>query len=475
MIIDLHCHPNLKTFNSHYPKPTANMWDAVYHNIDNKLAESINKLSAHIAKESQCNLYNMVEGNVRVFQISLYPTERNFLHVRNIPSVLLGKKRINIVQEVVTGYGATSIAHQKTHYNYFEDVIAEYEYVINQQGKSPDGKYEFEIVNNYDELQKALEKNNTYIGIITIEGSHVFGTGAPDTHLIPKPQLVDQLTKNIQTIKKWKFPPFMINLSHHFWNHLSGHATSFKNPVNKLVNQNKGKNKGITEEGWHVIKEMLSTKNGKRILIDTKHMSVASRKEYYSFIENHNYINSNHKIPIVVSHACANGFKSLTSSIGQLDTATKSKKSRLYKWSINISDEEAKIIHDSEGLIGFMMDKGNLGGTDLIKKLSLIKDADKLKQAYLHLYLDNIFQLVKAIGQKSGWDIIAFGSDYDGTITHIDPYPTSAKLPTFRNDLIDYLEKNQYEKEYWYGYTAEELIDKMMFKNAMDFYKKFFI
>ncbi len=473
--VDLHCHPNLKSFNSGYPEPASNMWDSIQHKIEGKIAQNISELVTHIHMESQCNMDAMAAGNVRVFQLSLYPIERGFLHLRNIPKILVGKRRINIAHEVITGYAASSIAHLKKHYNYFQDLQEEYEYVKNQQGKSPDGKTEFVLVNNYKELEQALKKNNTLIGIVTIEGAHVLGTGAPATDKLSKEVLIKQLTENIRTIKSWEYPPFIINLAHHFWNHLSGHATSVKRPINTLVNQNKGKNKGITEAGWHVIRELLSTNNGKRILIDTKHMSVAARKEYYTFIGNHNYVNPNNKIPVISSHACANGFKTLDSSIRQNDIIAKARKARLYKWSINISDEEARIIHDSEGLIGLMMDKGNLGGIDLIKSISEIKDAEKQHSEFAQLFLDNALQLVKAVGRKSGWDIIAIGTDFDGTITHIDPYESAAKMPLLQQDIIRYLEKNQYHKDLWFGYTPQEIAEKIFYRNAMDFYKKYFL
>ena len=62
-----------------------------------------------------------------------------------------------------------------------------------------------------------------------------------------------------------------------------------KPPVNALLNQNRGMDKGLTELGRHVLRELLSRENGKRIIIDTKHMSVQSRKEYYGFVRNYNY------------------------------------------------------------------------------------------------------------------------------------------------------------------------------------------
>ncbi len=473
--VDLHCHPNLKSFNSGYPVPASNMWDNILHKIDGSFAKTIGDISQHVLKESQSNLDALSAGNVRVFQVSLYPTERGFLHLRNIPKILIGKKRINIFQEVVTGYDADSILQLKKHYNYFKDLETEYAYVYGQQGKSPDGKSEFTLANNFAELEQALKKKNTLIGIITIEGAHVLGTGAPETDELSNEELKQQLTENIQAVKRWEHPPFMINLAHHFWNHLSGHATSFKRPINGLVNQNKGKNKGITEAGWHVVRELLSRENGKRILIDTKHMSLAARKEYYAFVNNYNSINPNDAIPIVSSHAGVNGYSTMDSSIKENDVMAKARAHRFWRWSINISNEEVRIIHKSGGLIGLMMDRGMLGGLDLIKKIAEMKDSKKQRQEYSRLFWDNAFQMVKAVGEKSGWDVIAIGTDFDGTITHMDPYESAAKFPMLQQDLISYLEENRYQEELWFDYSPKQLVQKVMNENAMRFYKRFFV
>jgi hypothetical protein len=86
--VDLHCHPNLKSFNSGFPDPTVDMWQNIPHKIDSKFAKTIEGISHHVLKESQSNLESLAAGNVRVFQVSLYPTERGFLHLRNIPKLL---------------------------------------------------------------------------------------------------------------------------------------------------------------------------------------------------------------------------------------------------------------------------------------------------------------------------------------------------------------------------------------------------
>lgn len=264
-------------------------------------------------------------------------------------------------------------------------------------------------------------------------------------------------------------------MAHHFWNHLSGHATSFKPPINSVINQNKGKNKGITEAGWHVIRQLLSRENGKRVIIDIKHMSVAARKEYYGFIENYNYVNPADIIPIICSHSGMNGFSTMDSSIRENDVAAKNRQHRLHRWSINISNEEARIIHRSKGLIGLMMDRGILGGMLTVKRIAEMTDVRKQRNEYAKLFWDNAFQIVKAIEDKSAWDVVALGSDFDGTITHMDPYESAAKMPFFQQDLIQYLEDNRYQEDLWFKYTPQQLVEKIMSKNAMDFYKRFFV
>lgn len=104
-----------------------------------------------------------------------------------------------------------------------------------------------------------------------------------------------------------------------------------------------------------------------------------------------------------------------------------------------------------------------------------MEDSEKKRREFAQLFLDNAFQLVKAVGKKSGWDMIAIGTDFDGTITHIDPYETAAKMPLLQQDLMDYLEKHQYQQELWFGYTPLQIVEKIFYKNAMDFYKKFFV
>src|ERR1051325_8187866 len=89
---DLHCHPNLKSFNSGYPQPTKTMWDHIEHPCaDNGLTRLFRRKSNSILKESQCNLYQLARGGVRVAQVSMYPPEKGFVTFRKVPEMIFGE------------------------------------------------------------------------------------------------------------------------------------------------------------------------------------------------------------------------------------------------------------------------------------------------------------------------------------------------------------------------------------------------
>jgi microsomal dipeptidase-like Zn-dependent dipeptidase len=82
--------------------------------------------------------------------------------------------------------------------------------------------------------------------------------------------------------------------------------------------------------------------------------------------------------------------------------------------------------------------------------------------------------MVEAVGKKSAWDMVALGTDYDGIITHIDFYKDAASLQEFKDDLLDFLVFYNYQNELWFGYSAEQLLEKFFCLNAYNFLKKHF-
>jgi hypothetical protein len=101
---DIHLHATMKPANSGHPKPKYNLWEDFGHITPTfTTSRFVSRNSMQIAKYTQSNLLNLARGNVRVFFNSLYPIERGFLNLRNIPTVLTRKKVQHELIGLLTG------------------------------------------------------------------------------------------------------------------------------------------------------------------------------------------------------------------------------------------------------------------------------------------------------------------------------------------------------------------------------------
>lgn len=473
--VDIHAHPTLRAYNSTVSQGTRNIWEKTHNPVyDNKFSRWARMKTREIACHSQANLYNYAEGNVRVVFDSLYPFEKGFLNLRKLPSTMLGKENSEMLLQTVTGYDGNQMGALRKNRNYFQELMGQYAFLSKGQGSSPDGQYSYQLVGNWNELKSAVEADANKIAVVvTIEGAHALNCGLP-----PKKggdaACETELMNNIGTIKSWKAVPFLINLAHHFYNELTGHTRSLKPGLYQILNQKKGLNEGITPLGWRVMQELLAVDNGRRVLIDIKHMSIKARKEYYRMLESHNRLTTNDKIPVVCSHTGLSAFKTFKAGARHKDKPRKMRNSAFNNWGINLCDEEIKIVAASGGLIGLMVDKGLLASHIRLQEIKELSDIAHQKDALLELIAQNIFRIVEAVGDKSGWDLMALGTDYDGLITHIDMYPEAACLPDLKRDLVDYLKRTRYCEELWFGYEPEEMVQRLMQRNAMGFMERYF-
>lgn len=475
LIVDIHTHPTLRAYNSRFPEGQRNLWDKTYNERpQTSLGRWASLKSREIAKESQANLRSYATAKARVVFDSLYPLEKGFLNFRKVPSLMVGRNGADQVLRSVTGYEDHQLRSLRSNNDYFQELLGQYAFLSKGQGPSPCGQHAYKLAANWSEVESILRADDHTIAVlVTIEGAHAFNCGLPRRGTYSGLN-VDCLRENIGTVKSWRYAPFFVNLSHHFYNELCGHARSLKPGIYQAVNQKEGIGAGLTEAGETVIYELLSRNNGRRILIDIKHMSVRGRKEYYRMLDAHNRLNPQDQIPVICSHTGMNEFETMRASRQRKDKPRKSKHSYFHNWAINLSAEEIRYIHQSGGLIGIMVDKGLLGSLNTLEEIKALKDPLQRKDAFVELVASNLFHAVQAVGKKSAWDILSLGTDYDGMIAHIDSYPDAASLPHLREDLVDFIERKQYGKELWYGMEPTELISKVMAGNALTFMQKHF-
>lgn len=474
--VDIHCHPTMRAINTTPNGPEKNMWESTKNDVVNsRIGRWAWEQSKNVSKFSQSNFYNCINGKTRVVFDSFYPIERGFINFNKAPQLIIGKTALETLAITASGISIDQMKKYRSQNDYFTELKEQYHFLHSNQGDSPCGNYKYRIASGYQDLEESLKNEpNTVNVIITVEGAHALGCGTQLTEKLPLQELKQLLKNNIAEVKKWEHPPFFITFAHHFWNQLCGHAMTLPVPTTIACSQKQGLDVSFTELGEFVLEELLSTKNGKRILIDTRHMSVNSRRYYIDYVTRHNKKYPEDRIPLISSHSAVNGFETLEHSVRVKDSISKKKTTKYCAWSLNISAEEAIAIHNSGGIAGVILDKGRHSGVNLLKSVEKIQDLNQRKEQFLKLICDNIFFYIGAVNKKSGWDILTIGSDFDGVITHFDLYQDVSRLPELKKDLIDFISRKKYRTDLWFGYKPEEMIHKLFTQNAMDFLKRNF-
>ena len=470
--VDFHCHSAMKPYGKSYNysvigknNPNRNRSNSIWRYNPPSLLDKIINYIIHLTKFSQANFTSLAKGGVSVVCVSLYPVEKWFFvnkikneFIKDIASNFatgVGKKRVDAVQKMT---------------NYFKDLEMEYDFYRQLDGEEErinKEKYRYKLVNNYNEIEaiKANNQNgiNTICVVLSIEGLHVLNQN------INKSPNESQFLKNLQKIKNWDTPPFFVSIAHHFWNHLCGHAESFTKLVKKKVDQSEGLNTGFTKLGKKVVKELLSTTNGKRILIDLKHMSVASRIDFYKIIDS---TPSYKNIPIVVSHGAANGMNTF---IKRQQKGSKVA-SKLNPVDINFFDEEIIRIAKSKGIFGLQLDERRIASKNTLKNTKHSTRRSKIMHYRSELLWNQIQHFLEVLDGEGlfAWDCMAIGSDFDGIIDPLNGFWTSEELPF----LADFLERHAYNymkdaklnvKEN--RIDADEIIERVMSSNGYKFLK----
>ena len=506
-IIDLHSHPHMKPFNSSEERRMRKgLWLPFGESEScNNSGIFIRKAVESTKKVSQTNLDQAIAGNVKGLFVSLYPAERNFFDPRRSHFMLnafLPDRRMRDLTACLTGFDREKVdkifdrIERKEGINYYaEELIDEYNFLLSQ---TADGR--FSIAANYDEFLQTYRQNGKIASVLTVEGAHALGNYSEvedfwrpvsdaDNPLIHQ-RLMSDFESNIKKIKSWgagRHCPFFITFCHHFCNLLAGHSQSFADGylmpgMADLLDQKNGLDEGFSQTGWKVLDLLLSNTNGRRILIDVKHMSVKARIQFFDLLEK-NYWSKGEELPIICSHGAFSGYRTLQES-NKPDSLRRYRNNYLSKQSINISDEEAQITVKSGGLIGLVLHGGRLPGGKAKNQLKQARTPDQQRDVAIALIMSNILHMVRAVDDVAAWDCIALGTDMDGIIEPLVPYTNYSRLGRLPIEILQFfhrpfdlkgigMSKNEVKK-YMYNFSPEELTAKIMNQNALDFLKKYF-
>lgn len=472
--IDFHCHPAMKPFGKSFKRnkvinsKNQNSKKSIWYYDPPTLLDKLFNFVLGLTKFSQANFTSLAKGDVQIICASLYPIEKWFFE---------NKIKNEFIQDLTanfaTGVGKKRVDAVQAMTDYFKDLEMEYDFYKQLDGrifKLRQGTFRYKLVRNYKDIKKYTEdstmKVNTICVVLSIEGMHVLHNNinsAPDKASI---------MANIQKIKKWERPPFFVTVAHHFWNHFCGHARSFTSLVRKKVDQSEGLYRGFTKLGEEVVHSLLDDSNGKRILIDIKHMSVESRKDYYALLKSDPKYKD---VPIIVSHGACNGMISFADR-----TASGSSVAKTFKRAnINFFNEELIRIVKSKGIFALQLDERRVANKKTLKKTKNSILRNKIMHYRSKLLWNQIQHFLEVLDNEGrfAWDYIALGSDFDGIIDPLNAFWTAEELPY----LADFLERHAFNfmskaklKVKKNIIDADEIVSRVMSTNGKRFLEKYF-
>lgn len=528
MFADLHCHAHMRSYlclfqqrkkmealNQYHP------WTVVASNMSR--LKNVDRAAGY----SQSDLVVLWNSGTRLVWNALYPIERGFFVTAKKPidgkfSFLKNMLRIathhkaplrTLMQHLVMRIPVETINYVcADNYDYWEFLQEEYAFISSKSGKTTKNevftlgvarrllensearreKYPnyyhaegtYQIPRNKEEAIAIAQQNKqVMLMALSIEGGHVFEAGK---------EKEETVLERVEYIKnKWEYPLFFITYSHHFNNHLCGHAHSLPDVASLILHQAEGMGQGFTPTGWKVLRKLLAIDEqnnlapdeGYRILIDLKHMSPRGRKEFYEQIVKP-CLSKGDVIPVIASH-CGYGGRKTLEEVMALEGREcdgwriQTPDGNFNAWGINMCDEDIHWIYATGGLFGLSFDKRIMG---VASKRSLEK---KENINNIHALWNNIKAVLHVIYNREdltqaqkrlSWDMLAIGTDFDGYIDPISSYKTAIELGQFKTDLLAAITKATTLEQpplcvadFDTAFTPELVVDKICYSNALNF------
>lgn len=470
--IDLHCHPTLKPYSRSFKKPTmagknsadTTLERSIWHKDRANGFRRLLNTATSLTKFTQADFTTFYRGGGRVMLVSIDPMEKSLVLTKD------GKPQkwsARLLKNLVIGISQNRIKHLFKLTSYYSDLYATYQYVLQLDAKKVviDGdEVTYKVVKSYRDV--LLSETKTIFIVLTIEGAHAFNTGLGFQGIETNE---DEVISHIKKLKSpdWVSIPISVGLVHHFPNDLCGFAQSFKGISALAYDQKCNPQQGLFSLGKKVIDLLLSKENGRRIIIDLKHMNLKSRTQYYSYVTSGKY--EKERIPLFVSHG-ALALQPLPQNFTN---------------EINFYDEEIIAIAKSGGVFGIQLDARRLSKGN--KPLRLQKEVKNNSQAlftrsyYVWRQIEGMAWLLYKDLDFAGdaWGIQALGSDFDGIVDPLDGFWTHEHMPR----LFDYLEihaqrflNDSLSKQLpdYTSLTARGIVEKFAYKNAHQFLRKHF-
>ena len=342
----------------------------------------------------------------------------------------------------------------------------------------------YHLVRDADQLARLIDGDGDQIAVVlTIEGAHVFALDPGG-----RPATLSTIQDRIEALRRQPEPVLFLTLAHHFDNGICGHAHSLPAAARLAMDQKKRMFEGFEREGdrgLRIVRELLDLdgslrdRGERRILLDIKHMSPRTRREYYAEVigpYNDRWATRSaadrgetQPLPVIASHVGYSGIATLE----ELESNTPLETDHHFSggnnaWGLNLCDEDVRMVLASRGLIGVIFDRRVAGvapGTQVPDHLW-----DRVLFGQLLGFVDAVMldDRIPASERRGIWDCLCFGTDYDGVMHPIPRYATVLDFDRLAEDLARLLHAVRHTRMID-EIGVDELVDKICWRNAYDF------
>lgn len=496
--VDLHCHPSIKayarSFQNEAGRQSANPKDksSLWRRDPPSLFDKLKNFAAGLTNFIQSDASSLLQGRVCVVCLSFYPQEKSFFVNRAGDGIVS-----DALTMLATEFGKERIDFLQNMESYWDDLRGEMDFLRQRENhfvKLDGKKVTYTIASSYADIEaaeKSAELGETKIVFVpTIEGCHVFdqvmnshepwdrfSKGVPDDRL----QAMLERIRELRLGQNGCIRPFFVTFAHHFWNGLCGQARSLTGFVKCVVDQENGLEAGLTEAGKAAVRALLGELKDAQgrsvppVLIDVKHMNRKSRQAYFDLLRS---LPAKH--PVIASHAGVTGL----SEPGGNPLTPAAQEGLFMTDAINFYDDELLMIEETSGVFGIQLDERRIGSQQALRKARGHVARREILYAWAGLVWNQVRHIAEVLdlNGRFAWGIQTLGTDFDGIIDPINGYWTAKEL----DDLDDYLLKHAFNylkevkspcpllQERNRSISPEEVVDRVMTGNALNFLSRFF-
>jgi len=486
-MFDMGVYSTQKAFKSRKVKRHS-MWETIENDCALDLEELPLELSSAfvgISRRNQSSIYDLVKGNVKISNQIISPTERQFMH-----SPFLTPGSSSKIFGCLTGMSYREENFILNNVDYFDLVLANLNYLqeeLQYNYHKNSRTYQTILIRTKKDIRMVLN-NPTQVGfLISIGGGHSLGNYL----YIEQDQVETEEYQNIvlTNIKKLKgtipleagankyldIPIFSINFGNYFRDGICGKTARFSLREEEAFKRPTTIGDNMTELGQKAIRELLDKKSGRRILVDVGGMSIRSRDWYYKYVKDSRYRKDS--IPIIAGGVGISGLSKKDNAYGRDD-----KKELLSHQFSNLSRQDLIAILQSRGLVAISLDKNKLMGKEFqLRYEETIPNSADRRRVAIEALVSNICKAIHMSNDIEAWNMLCISSQFDTHARHLDVFGSSSDMVILYRDLLEFfkdprdingLYSAKEIQTFMYNLSPEEIVDKIMYKNALNFIER---